>query len=105
MLENCDKVFDVVPKNIKSKVQFVVNMSSCYFPDNKRIFKFYDDCEEWDYKSKNYKLCFYQKSDFTRVYCKKGVFFRKSKIGSVENCIKLPEQLKPCDLVQNETFS
>ena len=86
ILEKCDKVLDTVPKIIKSNVQFVLNMNNYYFPDSKKLFRFYDDCGEWDYKSKNYKVSFFQKSGFTKV----------SKKCSVESL----EKPKECDLIK-----
>ena len=86
VLEKCDKVLDAVPKIIKSNVHFVLNMDNYYFPDSKKAFRFYDDCGEWDYKSKNYKVSFYQKSGFTKV----------SATCSVESLMKLKE----CNLIK-----
>ena len=77
LLINCDQVFDKIPNVIKSNKQFVVDMNNYYFPNSKRPFKFYDDCGEWDYKTKNYKTLYYLKSNFSQVYKKDG-FFSKS---------------------------
>ena len=75
-------------------------MNNYYFPNSKRPFKFYDDCGEWDYKTKNYKLLFYLKSDFSQVNQKNDVYFKKSKICSVETIMKLPDEIKEHDIIK-----
>ena len=75
-------------------------MNNYYFPNSKRPFKFYDDCGEWDYKTKNYKLLFYLKSDFSQVCQKKDVYFKQSKICSVETFMKLPDEKIEHDIIK-----
>ena len=65
MLKNCKVVYGCVPKMLKSNIQFVVDMQNYFSPQIKdRQLKFYDDCGQWDYKSKNYVVTYHLKSFF-----------------------------------------
>ena len=77
IISNSDEVLGKIPNIIKSNIQFVVDMKNYWFPNSKWAFKFYDDCGEWDYQTKNYKLLYYLKSDFSQIFQKKWCFFQK----------------------------
>ena len=79
-------MLDTVPKIIKSICAICVKYEQLLLSRYKKAFRFYDNCWEWDYKSKNYKVSFCQKSGFTKV----------STTYSVESL----EKLKECDLIK-----
>ena len=105
MLKCCKTVYGCVPKILKNNIQFVVDMQNYTSSESDKKLKFYDDCGQWDYKSKNYVVTYHLKSDMSRIFYRNAAFFRKTRKGSVQEFIKLAVQPDKCNLIKIISYS